>query len=61
MSAAGSLLAAVPAAAVLLLTVAARPRSADAVAPLRLAVVRAVLLGGRTRYSSSRCSARCTR
>ncbi|MEU4552547.1 glycosyltransferase family 39 protein [Micromonospora violae] len=46
MSAAGSLLAAVPAAAVLLLTVAARPREARAVAPLRLAVVRAVLLSG---------------
>ncbi|WP_433314319.1 glycosyltransferase family 39 protein [Micromonospora sp. CA-269861] len=46
MSAAGSLLAAVPAAAVLLLTVAARPREAGAVAPLRLAVVRAVLLSG---------------
>ncbi len=46
MSAAGSLLTAVPAAAVLLLTVAARPREVGAVAPLRLAVVRAVLLGG---------------
>ncbi|MFE9192093.1 ArnT family glycosyltransferase [Micromonospora sp. NPDC007208] len=46
MSAAGSLLAAVPAAAVLLLTVATRPREAGAVAPLRLAVVRAVLLSG---------------
>ncbi|MET8089486.1 hypothetical protein [Micromonospora sp. NPDC005220] len=46
MSAAGSLLAAVPAAAMLLLTVAAKPREAGAVAPLRLAVVRAVLLSG---------------
>ncbi len=46
MSAAGLLLAAVPAAAMLLLTVAARPREAGAVAPLRLAVVRAVLLSG---------------
>ncbi|MFF0368836.1 hypothetical protein [Micromonospora sp. NPDC005087] len=46
MSAAGSLLAAVPAAAVLLLTVATRPRGVDAVAPLRLAVVRATLLTG---------------
>ncbi|MET7948246.1 glycosyltransferase family 39 protein [Micromonospora sp. NPDC005324] len=46
MSAAGSLLAAVPAAAVLLLTVAAMPREAGAVAPLRLAVVRAALLSG---------------
>ncbi|RAO13085.1 hypothetical protein GUI43_02463 [Micromonospora noduli] len=46
MSAAGSLLAAVPAAAVLLLIVAAMPREAGAVAPLRLAVVRAVLLTG---------------
>jgi hypothetical protein len=46
MSAAGSLLTAVPAAAVLLLTVAAMPRDAGAVAPLRLAVVRAVLLTG---------------
>ncbi|MGW5559652.1 ArnT family glycosyltransferase [Micromonospora sp. NPDC003944] len=46
MSAAGSLLAAVPAAAVLLLTVASRSRAAGAVAPLRLAVVRAVLLSG---------------
>ncbi|WP_167493146.1 glycosyltransferase family 39 protein [Micromonospora ureilytica] len=46
MSAAGSLLAAVPAAAVLLLTVATRPREVGAVTPLRLAVVRAVLLSG---------------
>ncbi|WP_433265237.1 glycosyltransferase family 39 protein [Micromonospora vinacea] len=46
MSAAGSLLAAVPAAALLLLTVAMRPREVGAVAPLRLGVVRAVLLGG---------------
>ncbi|WP_233578279.1 phospholipid carrier-dependent glycosyltransferase [Micromonospora sp. BL4] len=46
MSAAGSLLAAVPAAAVLLLTVATRPRGVDAVAPLRLAVVRAAVLTG---------------
>lgn len=46
MSAAGSLLAVVPAAAVLLLIVAAMPREAGAVAPLRLAVVRAVLLSG---------------
>ncbi|MFE0526806.1 glycosyltransferase family 39 protein [Micromonospora parva] len=46
MSAAGSLLAVVPAAAVLLLTVAARPRTVGTVAPLRLAVVRAVLLAG---------------
>ncbi|MET7667891.1 hypothetical protein [Micromonospora luteifusca] len=46
MSAAGSLLAAVPVAAVLLLTVATRPREAGAVAPLRLAVVRAALLSG---------------
>lgn len=46
MSAAGSLLAAVPAAALLLLTVAVRPREVGAVAPLRLGVVRAVLLGG---------------
>ncbi|MDG4806792.1 glycosyltransferase family 39 protein [Micromonospora sp. WMMD1120] len=46
MSAAGPLLVALPVVAVLLLTVATRPRSADPVAPLRLAVVRAVLLGG---------------
>ncbi|WP_167454744.1 glycosyltransferase family 39 protein [Micromonospora arborensis] len=46
MSAAGSLLAAVPVAAVLLLTVATRPHEAGAVAPLRLAVVRAALLSG---------------
>ncbi|MEW2143544.1 glycosyltransferase family 39 protein [Micromonospora vinacea] len=46
MSAAGSLLAAVPAAALVLLTVAVRPREVGAVAPLRLGVVRAVLLGG---------------
>ncbi|MEV4654437.1 hypothetical protein [Micromonospora sp. NPDC049301] len=46
MSAAGSLLAVVPAAAVLLLTVATRPREVGAVAPLRLAVVRAALLTG---------------
>ncbi|MFF5054555.1 glycosyltransferase family 39 protein [Micromonospora sp. NPDC000663] len=46
MSAAGSLLAAVPAASVLLLTVATRPRGVGAVAPLRLAVVRAALLTG---------------
>ncbi|MET8356032.1 glycosyltransferase family 39 protein [Micromonospora sp. NPDC005171] len=46
MSAAGSLLAAVPAAALLLLTVAVRPREVGAVAPLRLGVVRAVLLCG---------------
>ncbi|MEU5669938.1 glycosyltransferase family 39 protein [Micromonospora sp. NPDC047762] len=46
MSAAGSLLAVVPAAAVLLLIVAVMPREAGAVAPLRLAVVRAVLLSG---------------
>ncbi|MEV1321140.1 glycosyltransferase family 39 protein [Micromonospora arborensis] len=46
MSAAGSLLAAVPVAAVLLLTVATRPREAGAVAPLRLAVLRAALLSG---------------
>lgn len=46
MSAAGSLLVAVPAAGALLLTVAMRPREVGAVAPLRLAVVRAVLLTG---------------
>ncbi|MDG4778179.1 hypothetical protein O7614_00785 [Micromonospora sp. WMMD961] len=46
MSAAGSLLAAVPAASVLLLTVALRSRAVDAVAPLRLAVVRSALLTG---------------
>ncbi|MET7821752.1 phospholipid carrier-dependent glycosyltransferase [Micromonospora zamorensis] len=46
MSAAGSLLAAVPAAGALLLTVAMRPREVGAVAPLRLAVVRAALLTG---------------
>lgn len=46
MSAAGSLLAAVPAASVLLLTVATRPREVGAVGPLRLAVVRAALLTG---------------
>ncbi|MEU4472602.1 glycosyltransferase family 39 protein [Micromonospora sp. NPDC023888] len=46
MSAAGSLLAVVPAAAVLLLTVVTRPRRAAGVAPLRLAVVRAALLSG---------------
>ncbi|MBM0233619.1 hypothetical protein JNW91_18205 [Micromonospora sp. STR1_7] len=46
MSAAGSLLAAVPAASVLLLTVATRPRGVGAMAPLRLAAVRAVLLTG---------------
>ncbi|MEU1590506.1 glycosyltransferase family 39 protein [Micromonospora sp. NPDC005710] len=46
MSAAGSLLAAVPAAALVLLTIALRPREVGAVAPLRLGVVRAVLLGG---------------
>ncbi|WP_225854513.1 hypothetical protein [Micromonospora sp. ALFpr18c] len=44
MSAAGSLLAAVPAASVLLLTVTTRPREVGAVAGLRLAVVRAALL-----------------
>ncbi|SCE82769.1 glycosyltransferase family 39 protein [Micromonospora chokoriensis] len=46
MSAAGSLLAVVPAASVLLLTVALRSRAVDAVAPLRLAVVRSALLTG---------------
>ncbi|MFD6567082.1 hypothetical protein [Micromonospora profundi] len=46
MSAAGFLLAALPAASVLLLTVATRPRHTDTVAPLRLAVVRAALLTG---------------
>ncbi|MGI5524544.1 glycosyltransferase family 39 protein [Micromonospora sp. CA-259024] len=46
MSAAGSLLAAVPAASVLLLIVATRPREVGAVAPLRLAAVRAALLTG---------------
>ncbi|MEU5910684.1 glycosyltransferase family 39 protein [Micromonospora sp. NPDC047527] len=46
MSAAGPLLAALPAASVLLLTVATRPRGIDALAPLRLAVVRAALLTG---------------
>ncbi|GAB3950355.1 hypothetical protein [Micromonospora vulcania] len=46
MSAAGFLLAAVPAAAVLLLIVATRPSEVGAVAPLRLAVVRAALLTG---------------
>ncbi|MET8311750.1 glycosyltransferase family 39 protein [Micromonospora sp. NPDC005173] len=46
MSAAGSLLAVVPAAAVLLLTVATRPGGVGAVAPLRLAVLRAALLTG---------------
>ncbi|MEH1168941.1 phospholipid carrier-dependent glycosyltransferase [Micromonospora sp. CPCC 205539] len=46
MSAAGSLLAAVPTAAVFLLTVATRPGGAGAVAPIRLAVVRAALLTG---------------
>ncbi|WP_410810727.1 glycosyltransferase family 39 protein [Micromonospora sp. 067-2] len=46
MSAAGSLLAVLPAAAVLLLTVATRPGGVGAVAPLRLAVVRAALVTG---------------
>ncbi|MGW1450973.1 ArnT family glycosyltransferase [Micromonospora sp. NPDC002411] len=46
MSAAGSLLAVFPAASVLLLTVALRSRAIDAVAPLRLAVVRSALLTG---------------
>ncbi|KOX14665.1 MULTISPECIES: glycosyltransferase family 39 protein [Micromonospora] len=46
MSAAGFLLAVLPAASVLLLTVATRPRRTDTVAPLRLAVVRAALLTG---------------
>ena len=46
MSAADSLLAVAPAAAVLLLTVATRPAGPAAVAPLRLAVVRAALLTG---------------
>ncbi|MEV1158224.1 glycosyltransferase family 39 protein [Micromonospora chokoriensis] len=46
MSAAGSLLAVVPAASVLLLTVALRSRAVDAVAPLRLAVVRSALMTG---------------
>ncbi|WP_433116372.1 hypothetical protein [Micromonospora sp. CA-246542] len=46
MSAAGSLLAVLPAASVLLLTVAAKPRETSAVAPSRLAAVRAALLTG---------------
>ncbi|MEU8180678.1 glycosyltransferase family 39 protein [Micromonospora sp. NPDC049047] len=46
MSAAGPLLAVLPAAAVLLLTVVTRPGRAAGVAPLRLAVVRAALLSG---------------
>ncbi|MEU8332311.1 glycosyltransferase family 39 protein [Micromonospora sp. NPDC048839] len=46
MSAAGSLLAVVPAAAVLLLSVATRPRRSAGLAPLRLAVVRAALVSG---------------
>ncbi|MFY1618375.1 hypothetical protein [Micromonospora sp. WMMD736] len=46
MSAAGSLLAVLPAASVLLLTVASTPRGTAAVAPSRLAAVRAALLTG---------------
>ncbi|MEU0547278.1 hypothetical protein [Micromonospora sp. NPDC005979] len=46
MSAAGSLLAVFPAASVLLLTIAAKPREGGAVAPSRLAAVRAALLTG---------------
>ncbi|NBE82184.1 hypothetical protein [Micromonospora rubida] len=46
MSAAGSLLVAAPFAAVLSLTVALRPRGTDAIAPLRLAVVRAAVVTG---------------
>lgn len=46
MSAAGSLLAVIPVASVLLLTVALRSRAVDAVAPLRLAVARSALLTG---------------
>ncbi|MGC5285580.1 ArnT family glycosyltransferase [Micromonospora sp. DT231] len=46
MSAAGSLFAVIPAAAVLLLTVATRPRRAAEGAPSRLAVVRAALVSG---------------
>lgn len=46
MSAAGSLLVAAPFAAVLSLTVALRPRGTDAIAPLRLAAVRAAVVTG---------------
>ncbi|MGC4854423.1 hypothetical protein ACLQ24_13750 [Micromonospora sp. DT4] len=46
MSAAGSLLAVLPAASVLLLTVASKPRGVDAVTPSRLAAVRAALITG---------------
>ncbi|MFF0314908.1 glycosyltransferase family 39 protein [Micromonospora sp. NPDC005252] len=46
MSAAGSLLAVLPAASVLLLTVATKPRGVDAVSPSRLAAVRAALVAG---------------
>ncbi|MER5700341.1 hypothetical protein ABT023_00050 [Micromonospora sp. NPDC002296] len=46
MSAAGSLLVAAPLAAVLSLTVALRPRGTDAIAPLRLAVIRAAVVTG---------------
>ncbi|MCX5068237.1 hypothetical protein OOJ91_20575 [Micromonospora lupini] len=46
MSAAGSLLAVLPAASVLLLTVATTPRGVDPVAPTRLAAVRAALVAG---------------
>ncbi|MEU4337635.1 glycosyltransferase family 39 protein [Micromonospora lupini] len=46
MSAAGSLLAVLPAASVLLLTVATTPRGVDPVAPRRLAAVRAAVVVG---------------
>ncbi|MFG1949507.1 hypothetical protein [Micromonospora sp. NPDC048830] len=46
MSAAGSLLVAVPPAAVVSFAVALRPRRAETVAPLRLAVLRAALVAG---------------
>ncbi|WP_435206806.1 hypothetical protein [Micromonospora sp. bgisy143] len=46
MSAAGSLFAVLPAASVLLLTIASTPRGTAAVAPTRLAAVRAALLTG---------------
>ncbi|MEU7926149.1 hypothetical protein [Micromonospora sp. NPDC049107] len=46
MSAAGPLLAVLPAASVLLLTIASKPRGTSAVAPSRLAAVRAALLTG---------------
>ncbi|GAA2717897.1 hypothetical protein ACFY2R_05155 [Micromonospora olivasterospora] len=46
MSAAGSLLVAAPPAAVVSFVVALRPRAADAIAPLRLAVLRAAVVTG---------------